>query len=347
MFLGFVDRIKAFLGVLLLDAPRYLMAIYNKISLWDNLCNRSETVIRNPDGRGVFCNWKWSSDLHAPTVIPSLGKRLMLRAFRDYPLLLSDQPGTGVISKQPQVSFIIGHRGKERLPHLLNTLKSIAAQTDVTIECIVVEQSTQPEVQEELPQWVRYIHAPSMTADAPYNRSQTLNVGAASANGKMLVLHDNDMIVPTCYASQVSKLFADGYEIINLKRFVFYLDRITTEAFFDCDIDSVGKAPEAIVQNLEGGGSLAVSRTALYELGGFDEDFVGWGGEDVEFWERALTQKVYRYPYLPFLHLWHAPQPGKTPAKQTNGMQRYIERSAIPPCERINELRVKNVKYYG
>ena len=73
--------------------------------------------------------------------------------------------------------------------------------------------------------------------------------------------------------------------------------------------------------------------------GGMDEAFVGWGGEDVEFWERVRTRKVWPYGYLPLIHLWHPAQPGKWPAKETPGMERMRERAALPPEERIRELR--------
>jgi hypothetical protein len=70
-----------------------------------------------------------------------------------------------------------------------------------------------------------------------------------------------------------------------------------------------------------------------------DEDFMGWGGEDVEFWGRVCTRRVWNYGFLPILHLWHAPQPGKLPAKKTLGMARLAQVEAISPAERISYLR--------
>ena len=47
--------------------------------------------------------------------------------------------------------FVIGHRGTARLDHLLLTIKSIAGQSGVPIECIIVEQSFEPQIQKYLP----------------------------------------------------------------------------------------------------------------------------------------------------------------------------------------------------
>ena len=68
-------------------------------------------------------------------------------------------------------------------------------------------------------------------------------------------------------------------------------------------------APEVIVQNLEGGGSVATTREAFESIGGMDESFIGWGGEDNEFWQRAQTCRVWPYGYLPIVHLWRPSQP--------------------------------------
>jgi GT2 family glycosyltransferase len=229
-----------------------------------------------------------------------------------------------------------------------------------------VEQSIKEEVKASLPNWVRYIHTPLPRPDLPYCRSWALNVGAREAKGKVLILHDNDFLVPVDYASDVLSKFNSGNEVIQPKRFMFYLSQKGTERIFakhvkgfinqhdsnncchredrrDAAISSfknkiasppaearndampkglmaaheisfrliIQIAPERIVQNLEAGGSIAVGRDAYFAIGGFDESFIGWGGEDNEFWDRAQTRKVCPYGFLPLVHLWHPGQPDK------------------------------------
>jgi hypothetical protein len=226
------------------------------------------------------------------------------------------------------------------LPQLLATLKTIVGQTDASVECIVVEQSAKPEIKGLLPSWVRYEHAPFENGNS-YCRSHAFNVGASLARGAMLVLHDNDLLIPQSYASETLKRFREGYEVINLKRFIFYLSKEHSQRVFDSGRLDFTQAPEAVMQNAQAGGSLAVSREAYFALGGFDESFVGWGGEDNEFWERAQTRALWPYGYLPFAHVWHEDQPEKY--KEERSTARLLElRSASPPERRIEELRQRN-----
>jgi len=93
-----------------------------------------------------------------------------------------------------------------------------------------------------------------------------------------------------------------------------------------------------VVQNSPGGGSVAADKKAFGEIGRFDESFVGWGGEDNEFWERALTRRAYSFGYLPFIHLWHESQSEKPSAQAGGGAARFNELARIPAEERIRRL---------
>lgn len=333
--------LKQKIGVIIYDWLRYEKGLHSSAGVdgfhypWVEICNRNESLESAPKGPGVLCLWKWTSDLHAPKVFSSLGLRLMKRAFQDWPIELRDSPAFG--KTDIRISFIIGHRGKERLRHLLATLKSIAAQRNVSFECIVVEQSLAREIGSLLPSWVRYIHTPLPYPDMPYCRSWAFNVGARAAKGNVLVLHDNDMLVPQDYALEIMKRHADGFEVMNLKRFIFYLSTFYSERIFSSNAITFDEAPETIVQNLEAGGSVAISKKAYFEVGGFDESFVGWGGEDNEFWERAQTRTVWPFAYLPLLHLWHTPQQAKIEQNKTTAAL-LEERSRIPVKTRIEEL---------
>jgi GT2 family glycosyltransferase len=264
---------------------------------------------------------------------------LMRRALAEHPV--ERLPGARVSGEPVDITFLIGHRGRSRLPHLLATLESIAGQQGVNFECIVVEQDETPVVLADLPKWVRHLHTPPPAAGMPYCRAWTFNTGARHARGRVLILHDNDMLVPTDYAQEVIRRVDQGSEVVNLKRFIFYLGEDHTQKVFARTAALDAYAPATIVQNLEAGGSVAITAEAYRRIGGVDEGFVGWGGEDNEFWERAQTLRVWPYGYLPLVHLWHAPQPEKL-QKAPVTLEYFRSRSSLPVSQRIAELTARD-----
>lgn len=322
--------LKVKLGALLHDVPRFVRTTSTPRG-WVAMRNRNERITL--DQRGARCEWLYTSDLHIANAFPRAGARLMRKAFADWPIVLRDAP---VSAREPEVSFVIGHRGGARLPHLLATLRSIAGQRNAGVECVVVEQSERPEIEAQLPAWVRYVHTP--TSETAYNRAWTLNEGARQASGEVLVLHDNDMICPADYASETLARAREGWSFLQLKRFTFYLNRSDTDRVFATG-DVPTDLPSTIVQNLHGA-SIAARRDAYFDVGGFDESFIGWGGEDNEFWDRAeTTGRVYGFGYLPFIHLWHAPQPAKQLGPEAPAVRRWHELKNVPAENRIRDLR--------
>lgn len=333
-----MGNVRSLLGVILVDLPRYWWRLAATPSMYLAICNRNEQLEAAPDATGYRCRWRWTSDLHAPKHLTFLGRWLLRRALTHHPISSAAMPADPSI--HPQISFIIGHRGVTRLPHLLATLESIASQRDAAVECIVVEQDVDSQLAPHLPSWVRLVHTPPPTPDMPYCRSWTFNVGAKFATGEVLVLHDNDMLVPTDYAAWILQRVAIGYQVINPKRFIFYLARADTEQVFAVRQSLLDFSPEVVVQNLEGGGSVAITRSAFGEIGGMDEAFVGWGGEDNEFWDRAQVLRIWPWAGLPLVHLWHAAQPGKHDASyHTVKLFEQIMRTGAR--ERIAQLRAR------
>src|SRR5215813_5668690 len=106
-------------GVLVKDRHRYEEALSDKNQAYLALCNRDERLESAPNGKGYRCIWKWTSDLHAPKYLPRLGIRLMKRALENHPICRAAIPQDQ--SDGPDISFIIGHRGIDRLPNLLVT----------------------------------------------------------------------------------------------------------------------------------------------------------------------------------------------------------------------------------
>lgn len=331
------------LGALIFDVPLYIYYLCHKPidgnPAWLLVRNRNEKLDTSKNPFGVHCKWLWTSDLYLPKIFPYFGKRLFSKTLEQYQFIFKGQNAS--INDRKDVSFIIGHRGSARIGLLLKTLESIAAQDNCSVECIVVEQDHSPSIQEQLPSWVTYVFTPVNIPGMAYSRSWAFNVGANNANSECLIFHDNDLLIPTNYASETLALFKRGYDFINLKRFIFYLSQTSS-----AELLSHGKLEDTLVvdsimQNAEGGGSIGASKMAFDDIGGFDERFIGWGGEDTEFWERALTKHVWLYGYLPIIHLWHGAQAEKIDIEASDTKALYNELSKQSPKSRISALNIR------
>jgi hypothetical protein len=319
----FLRRLRLRAGALFHDWPAFERRM--RAGAWLEIRNRNERI--QTDGRGVLCDWRFTSDLHIARVFASAGVRLMRRAFSEWPITLRDRPPAGT----PRVSFLIGHRGAERNPHLQATLRSIAGQT-LAVECIVVEQSAERSA--EVPPWVHYVHTP-VPSDQPYSRARAFNSAARLATTGVLICHDNDMLVPEQYAAEALARIEEDWQFLDLKRFLFYLGEEDTMRFFRHGQVRTDVAT-TVVQNARGG-SIVADAAAYRAIGGFDPSFVGWGGEDNDFWDRAeTTGRVYSFGYLPMIHLYHSFQAGKW--SETEAVARYRALESVPARERIERL---------
>jgi len=235
------------------------------------------------------------------------------------------------------VSFIIPHRGVERLPLLIATIKSIAAQQHVKVECIVVEQNQNREI-EQLPLGTKYIHLPDPEGNEGWKKSWAYNIGVKHARSDIVVCHDGDILVPNGYAEEIVKVMREKkVDVAHLQRFLFCLTRDDSNRLLENESAATNCVPERIRQNWQGG-TLAIRKEAFFRVGGYDEQFVGWGGEDNEFYDRCLTLKGWRYGYLPFVHLWHAPQKEKVSPERDANLKLLRDRLSISASQRIQEL---------
>lgn len=318
-------------GCLIHDVPRTQF-----VKHWTFARNRSNQLTLSREGVDTRPLGNWSEDLYAPKVFPVIGKNLMRRALKQWPVRFSATP---VCMNEPQVTFIIPFRGSERLPHLRATVQSVLAQRNVGVRCLVVEQSVK-QVAGDLPPAVEVIHLPHPTDPESWRKSWAFNEGVRRAETEFVVCHDADIPVPAGYAElMVRRAEDDHVDVLHVQRFLFCLTKEHTQQLLSGPLEKISAVvPQRIRQNWQGG-TVALRRETFFKLGGFDERFVNWGGEDNEFYDRCRTQRTCYSGVLPFVHLWHPEQPFKYAADREANLREMKRLLNLPPQERILDLK--------
>ena len=163
---------------------------------------------------------------------------------------------------------------------------------------------------EDLP--IRYVHCP---CPGIFHKTKALNLGLSMAKGQWIAPFDVDLIPvgntllhQLEIATQSPKILATGYRVLSPAE-TLEIDAIST-TLENCTI-APEDMPTALWKHLVRHEKFGVvpffQRKKLDEIGGWDEQFVGWGAEDQDLIERYL-QKGYtlcRCPELVYIHLSH------------------------------------------
>lgn len=174
----------------------------------------------------------------------------------------------------------------------------------------------------------------------PFNRSAALNDAASRADGDVIVVSDSDSFVA------VSNLIEAVDAARNTGKFVLAYDRFCylSRSMSDRVMDGFdGNWWDGVEWSLPGTcSSMAVLTRDLWdEIGGGDEGFVGWGGEDIAISLSAqmLGGGLMRVPGEVW-HLWHPTAPHGDESVWVERMQRYAA-ADTPDAMRhlIRELR--------
>jgi glycosyltransferase involved in cell wall biosynthesis len=242
--------------------------------------------------------------------------------------------GDAVLStgnNDPRVSVIVPAGGRERLSQLMTTLRSLMGQSARDFEIVVAEYGEVSLLADALPSGVRHVFVPS--GGGAFNKSLALNRGVDAARGAIMLLHDADVVVPRGYLKSVAEVFDEGWEAVRPVRLLFHLAEEATTAF-----ENALSVPDVLadIQQNNPGISTAVLKTIYVGIGGHDERFEGWGGEDNEFLDRLRTRRLCPAAWLPAIHLWHGPAPKKSSGDRNQTLTREICKSPVE--ERIARL---------
>ncbi len=299
---------------------------------WLDLCNRKEQLEPDHVSGGRICKWNDSSRLTLCRVFPVLGSRLLAHCLQEYPIRFRWNGQTHVTSTSPVASVLLAIGGKDRLPQFVAVLASLRAQKGTEFEIIVVEQNEKATLKGDLPADVRYQWIPGPVEK--FNKSRAMNTAARMAKGLNLFIHDGDYVVPDRYVSEVCERL-ESVEVVRPSRFIFYSNKGFVPALRDEHLFPKTTTLEAVVQNNPT--PVALRSQTYWEIGGHDERFEGWGGEDTEFLDRLRTRNISEGGWMPVVHLWHPAAAKKKAGDRNQVMQNSLFR--IPVDIRIEFLK--------
>jgi glycosyltransferase involved in cell wall biosynthesis len=262
-------------------------------------------------------------------LFPNLGCRLLEHVLRDWPIRLNQEDDFALHS-QPRISILIPVGGSDRMHQFRLALAAALGQVGVAFEVLVVEQSSEPTLAMKMPRGVRYFHQVRACED-PFNKSSALNFAAREASGEFLLFLDADLLLPSKFAAECARVL-DHVDGVRPGRFVFYLDRSSSERL-SADFKLKPTSIESVVANTPM--PLAVRTSTFWEVGGHDESYVGWGGEDSEFLDRLRTRSVCEGGWMPLVHAWHPAAPGK---QGERNRKHHRARMAVTAQTRITQL---------
>lgn len=153
--------------------------------------------------------------------------------------------------------------------------------------------------------------------EGPFNRSAAINAAARSGEWSTAVIADADTWVDRSQLLDAVVLAERSGRLVAAFDSVVELNRPTTEAIVCGDLSLAHTdsftADRVRTADLETQSSMLVVTRALFDaVGGFDDRFAGWGGEDNAFWKACAIMAGDPYRVRgPAWHLWHPVADGK------------------------------------
>lgn len=241
--------------------------------------------------------------------------RKLLDMEKDFAEGSGPDPFAGLESRRiskPQMSVVVPFRRRDAASEesLLSVAASLNSQTleRDKYEVIVVEAAPAPSLTEP-PPGCRLVFA--YCPDAMFRKSWAMNVGFRHSAGDMLVFHDADIIAPEDMLESIAARLGPDCSAVKPSYSVVDTDPAQGEYLRSRGQRASRKilSESRRLRNAPGG-SIAVTRKQFLKVRGFNEKFVGWGGEDDEF---LLRLRAYgdNPPDLgcKLIHIWHKQSP--------------------------------------
>ncbi len=200
-------------------------------------------------------------------------------------------------------SFIIPYRHRaDRIINLRRVIDWVSGFGGV--EIIVVEQDRSPKLDSLTFKGIKYIFTKS---DIPFNKSWAFNVGLKNSTTETVVFGDCDLIMdPNKMIDALKSL--DKYECVSPYSRVIDLEpnEVNLNISQMDSINRPGRGETDIQKICLAGGIIMYRRESISKIGGWSEDFIGWGGEDdFQSHKSKALLNCYEQMGTKCYHLWH------------------------------------------
>jgi hypothetical protein len=238
--------------------------------------------------------------------------------------------------EEPLLTFVIPYMefNESRRRGLELCVQSIAGEFVGKARILIVEQGLATTVE-----WLKhqfpngFVEIVLLKRDTGvFERAATLNAGVRQSQTHWVVLHDGDILVPQGWCDFVKQFIQMDYAVVWPALMTLYLDATETARL---PKDSPAQAMSCC-RELESI-SILIRKESYLQIGGMDEGFVGWGGEDNEFYERAVSLRVYPQRPLFAVHSWH-PLADKNSSQSQANRERMLQLRGEPVRMRIERL---------
>ena len=251
----------------------------------------------------------------------------------------------------------------ERLDFLAVCLDSLRNAADQIHEVVIADDGSSEPVVSGLKSMIPKYQFPIIHAWLPRNgprRSATRNNGIRRASGSYIIFLDADFAVlpgavqahiavakPGFFAAgrckytteeQCRRIISEGASETLLESIYAELpeEHILKEHSRFCRQVLLRKFHLTSARRVSFGGHFSAFKEDIEMVNGYDENFVGWGGEDLDFATRMVKAGISGTSVIRtarILHLWHQREMGDKHWKEGGNMAYYLRKHVPTYCE--------------
>ena len=252
----------------------------------------------------------------------------------------------------------------ERLTHLKFCLDGLLDESRFFDEVVISDDGSDATTVRQLKRLISRYPFPILHAWQPKNGfrlASARNNGVRLAHGSYLMFLDCDFLIlpgtvevhrklarpgrfltgqfKRLSESQTQDLFQKGIHGVNIEKLYRSLpdDNLKHDHFkFVTRTWRIRLGLASARKQTLGGGDFSLFRSDFESVNGFDENFIGWGEEDIDFGIRLAANRIYGRSLIRttrVLHMWH-PREKNSDDRRKGSNYAYLNRRHIDPvCE--------------